>query len=183
MSYTFFAQSISKLREIGSFVPSSRFLVSSMCDQIDFKSASLVVELGPGTGAVTRLMLSKMPEHSRLVCIELNPAFSEQLSREFCDTRARIIQGSAADLSQHLQSHGGLKADYIVSSLPLYNIPTRVKMRILHACQANLKVGGQFIQYQYSIADKKIVQRHFCDMKTDFVLMNFPPAFVYTCTK
>lgn len=154
-----------------------------MCEQIDFKSASLVVELGPGTGVMTRLILSKLPDYSRLICIELNPAFSERLSREFYDTQARIIQGSAADLSRHLESQGGLQVDCIISSLPLYNMPTRLKIRILQACKANLKVGGQFVQYQYSVADKKIVQRHFGDMKTDFVLMNFPPAFVYTCTK
>ena len=183
MSYPFFMQSISKFREIGSIIPSSRFLVSSMCEQIDFRSASLVVELGPGTGVMTRWMLSKMSEQSRLVCIELNPAFSAQLSTELRGTQVSVVQGSAEDLSQHLQDHGGLQADYIVSSLPLYNIPIQMKMRILRACNKNLKVGGQFIQYQYSIFDKKTVQRHFDDVKTDFVLMNFPPAFVYTCTK
>lgn len=183
MSYPFFVQSVSKIREIGSIIPSSRFLVSAMCGQIDFKSASLLVELGPGTGVMTRLMFSKMSKQCRLVCIELNSAFSEQLSGEFCGTQARIVQGSAQDLSQHLQGYDAPLADCIISSLPLYNMPTRVKMRILRSCKRNLKDGGHFIQYQYSLADKKIVQRYFDDVKTDFVLMNFPPAFVYTCTK
>ena len=183
MSYPFFIQSVSKIREIGSIIPSSRFLVSAMCEQIDFKSASLLVELGPGTGVMTRSMLSKMSKQCRLVSIELNSVFAERLSSEFCGTQARIVQGSAEDLSQHLQGCDAPLADCIISSLPLYNMPTRVKMRILQACKKNLKVGGRFIQYQYSLADKKIIRHYFDDVKIDFVLMNVPPAFVYTCTK
>ena len=183
MSYPFFVQSVSKIRETGSVIPSSRFLVSAMCEQIDFQSASLLVELGPGTGVMTRSILAKMSKQCRLVSIELNSAFIEQLNSEFCGTQARIVQGSAEDLSQHLQGYDTPLADCIISSLPLYNMPTRLKMRILQACKKNLKAGGHFIQIQYSLADRKIIQHYFDDVKTDFVLMNFPPAFVYTCTK
>lgn len=183
MSYLFFIQSIRKFRQVGSIIPSSSFLASSICEQIDFTSASVLVELGPGTGVMTRLILSKMTKQCHLLCIEQNSAFSEQLNREINDSQAQVIQGNAQGLHRHLHKHNVSGVDCIISSLPLFNMPTRAKARILHACQKSLKFGGCFLQYQYSISDKKFVQRYFANVRTRFVLLNIPPAFVYTCTQ
>lgn len=181
MPYTFFTQSLKRMRQVGSLVPSSRFLASSMCEHIDSSAAINIVELGPGTGPVTRSILPRMNGSSRLLCIEQNQAFVDHLKRSVTDERVHIVQGDAQNMDEYLAAHGMTHVDCIVSSLPLSNIPKQIKADILEACKKHLKPDGHFLQYQYSLNDKKMVKNYFSDMKTDFVLINFPPAFVYKC--
>ena len=141
MPYTFFTQSLKRMRQVGSLVPSSRFLASSMCEHIDSSTALNIVELGPGTGPVTRSILPRMNNNSRLLCIEQNQAFVDHLKRSVTDERVNIVQGDAQNMDEY-HVHG-MTAD-IVSSLPLSNIPKQIKIDILVVCKKNLKTGWAF---------------------------------------
>lgn len=162
-------------------MPSSRFLTKKILDHIAFDGAKVIVELGPGTGVFTRELQCRMNADSRLIVIELNEEFAAKLKTEFTDNRIEVVQGSATDLHKILAHFGISEADYIVSSLPLTSIPNEVSEAILVQCKTLLKENGKFLQFQYSLQQRRKIARHFKRIQIGFTPLNFPPAFVYCC--
>lgn len=182
MPYKLFFQEYSKnCKQTGSVLPSSRFLIRSMCQYIDFNQTITVLQLGAGTGVITRHLLKKLNSTSQLLCIEKNKKFVDFISQKIIDKRLHIINGSAEYMVQHLKNKHSV--DYIISSLPLYNIPRPTKINIIRQCHEALKPSGCYIQYQYSLTDKKNIQKIFDHCSVSFQLLNFPPAFIYHCIK
>ncbi len=168
---------------VGAMSPSSRFLAEKMLKNIDFKKANTLVELGPGTGVFTKRLLEKMNPDAKLLVFELNDAFHEQLKNEIQDERMILIHDSAEFIQRYLQEQNLLFTDYVISSLPLANFPSKLKKSILDASFQSLKNQGKYIQFQYSLNSKKVLEETFQRVHLDFTPFNFPPAFVYTCIK
>lgn len=168
---------------VGAMSPSSRFLAHKMLESIDFNSAKVIVELGPGTGVFTRRILSKMAEDAVLLVFELNDHFMKMLKQEFSDKRVLLIHDSAEHIGEYLTKNGLSEADVVVSSLPLANFPSDLKTRILTESHRVLNANGCYVQFQYSLNAKAIIKQTFKQVKISFTPANFPPAFVYTCKK
>ncbi len=168
-------------RMVGSMLPSSRFLTKKMLQPIHFKQAKVIVELGPGTGVFTKELLSKMSANCHLVVIELNDTFFKDLQNKFQHPNLHLTHGSAADLSSILQALNLPKADFILSSLPLSNFPKALRTSILEAIKVNLETQGKLIQFQYTRGLKKLYGAHFEKVSIDYTVLNFPPAYIYTC--
>ncbi|MDR2452117.1 MAG: methyltransferase [Candidatus Accumulibacter sp.] len=160
-------------REIGSILPSSRYLCREMLAAIDWKSAVSLVELGAAEGVLTARILKRMRPDASLTVYEIRPEFVRVL-REIRDPRLTICDHSAEFLSGN--------HDAIISSLPLVTLPKRVALRVLNASMKAIagRHGGLFVQYQYSSLAERFLSRFFVWRKT-FVLRNVPPAHVYTC--
>ncbi|MEW6468399.1 MAG: methyltransferase [Bacteroidota bacterium] len=171
-----------KENKVGSVAPSSRFLVRKMVEPIDFDSARVIIEFGPGTGVITTELLKNMRDDAVLYAFEINEEFAQGLSL-IRDRRFRLIRDSAERLEEYLAQDGIRHADYVVSSLPLAIIPREVEYTILRAAARALKRGGSFIQFQYSLASRKKLKEIFHSIKTNFTPINIPPAFVFTCVK
>lgn len=176
-------QFLKKQNKVGSIVPSSRFLAKKMLQNIPFDKVNVAVELGPGTGAFTPFLLNSMKSDATLILIELNEVFYRELVHKIKDPRAIILHGSATDLPELLQSLNLEKLDCILSSLPLAILSHELSDRILQASKSVLNEGGYFVQFQYSLQSRKKIFRQFGNLKIGFTPLNFPPAFVYTCTK
>ena len=176
-------QFLKKQNKVGSIVPSSRFLAKKMLQNIPFDKVNVLVELGPGTGAFTPFLLDRMKSDAALILIELNEAFYRELVHKIKDPRAIIVHGSATDLPEILKKLNLEKVDCIISSLPLAIFSHELSKSILQASKAVLHQGGHFIQFQYSLQSRKKIFRQFGNLKLSFTPLNFPPAFVYTCTK
>ncbi len=166
-------------KQVGALAPSSRFLVKKMCDKIDFETAKNIVELGPGTGVFTTELLKRASKDCRIFVIELNEEFYNFLSKKFSDPRIVLLKESADNLDAILASHGAEKADAILSSLPLAVIPDQIRKRIIIKSYDALREGGIYVQYQYSLNAKKLIEKKFGKLKMGFVAINIPPAFVY----
>ena len=82
-----------------------------------------------------------------------------------------------------LEDMGVTEVDHIVSSLPLALKKEDLLSNILSSASSNLKDGGRFLQYQYSLANYGDMKPIFSDIKLKFTLRNMPPAFVYDCLK
>jgi phosphatidylethanolamine/phosphatidyl-N-methylethanolamine N-methyltransferase len=177
----FFKAFLSNRKSVGSVMPSSRFLTKKILDYINFNKDIVIVELGPGTGVFTREIQRRMSADSKLIVIELNAEFVKKLKSEFEDSRIEIIEGSATDLSEILRIRGIITTDYILSSLPLTSIPVKITEEILSQCKKSLNNDGKFLQFQYSLQQRKRLSRHFQKMEIGFTPLNFPPAFVYCC--
>jgi len=164
-------------REVGSVIPSSRWLVGKMLALIDFEEARVIVELGPGTGCLTRKLLARMSARSKLLVFEINPDFCREL-KKIKDGRLSVFNVSALALGDYFR---GTKADYVLSGLPLTNLDRKTRTALLEAVRSVLHPPGAYIQFQYSLSARKELQSVFNQVSIKFTLLNIPPAFVYQC--
>ena len=166
-------------KQVGALAPSSKFLVKKMCDKIDFDNAKNIVELGPGTGVFTEELLKRAPKDCRIFVIELNEEFYDFLKERFDDSRMVLLRESADNLDEILAKYDVNEVDAVLSSLPLAVIPDQIKKRIVIQSHDVLRQGGVFVQYQYSLNAKRLLEMKFNNLKLGFVAVNIPPAFVY----
>ncbi len=177
--FTFLKAAIRNLKQTGSVIESTPQLAKKMAAIISNKQAVNVIELGAGTGSVTRYILDKITSNSRLMSFELNDELYIKL-QELQDERLFKIHDDVQLLEKYAS---GASVDYIISCLPLANIKTGQKIRILNACLNVLKPGGYYVQFQYSLNDKALLTRKFPSVKLSFEAINIPPAFIYYAQK
>ncbi len=89
-----------------------------------------------------------------------------------------LVPQRAEQLAKHVA-----QADAIISSLPLMAFPTPTVRKIIAEVKKSLKPGGIYVQFQYGLKSKKLLDKHFDDVSIDFTPLNIPPAFVYRCRK
>src|SRR5215471_5733218 len=93
----FLGQFVRSPRTVGAVSPSSQALARAMLAPIDFGAARTIVEFGPGTGAFTGEIASRLAPGSRYLGIELNAGFVRELRARYPDLA--FAQGNVADLS------------------------------------------------------------------------------------
>jgi len=170
-------------KQTGAVAPSSKYLMRHMLKPIDFNKAKVIIELGPGNGVFTKGLLGKMAPDALLFSFELNTSFYEFMKTTIQDKRLILVNDSAEKMEEHILLHNFTKADYIVSSLPLAVIPDEIKNSIIEISQKILSDEGNYIQFQYSLNAKKLLEKNFKKVKINFTAINIPPAFVYSCSK
>jgi len=148
---------------------------------VDFDRALNIVELGVGTGCVTRALLKRMRPDARLISLEINEVFVQQC-RSIRDERLALRHTCATLLSQVLEEEGLEGVDAVVSSLPLALMNEDFVDRIVASSNENLQPGGKFLQYQYSLKHLPTLNRHFGSVRVGFMPYNIPPAFVFECS-
>ncbi|MBS3164354.1 methyltransferase domain-containing protein [Candidatus Woesearchaeota archaeon] len=163
----------------GAIAPASPALIGRMLHGINFQNARVIVEFGAGDGCITRELLRRMRPDARLVSFEINAQFCAML-REIRDKRFTLVEGSAERVEQVL---AGAKADYVVSALPLARFPSKLVDGILSAAQRALKLGGDYIQYQYVPLTYPRIRKRFQQVRTEFVPLCLPPSFIFFCHK
>jgi phospholipid N-methyltransferase len=193
----FFSQSLRSLSVTASIFPSSRFLANALLKPIDFSAVQVIVELGIGTGAITKEILRHLNPNALLVGLDLNAAFINHVRRKIQDPRFIPIVGQAERLGSLLNRHGIARADAIVSSLGLSTMKPAQRTVILKQAAAHLTPQGVLTQYQYlhaggdsnwpsqfgikRFAEKEFLKAHFRHVASERVIWNLPPARVYTC--
>lgn len=166
---------------VGAVSPSTRFLGEKMIENIDFDKTKLLVELGPGTGVFTDIIIDRMQPDAKLLVFELNDAFYNALNKRINDPRVQVIHDSAEHINNYLED--GQKMDAIISSLPLMVFPEQLRRSVVSASHEALRPKGKYVQFQYSLQSKKLLESVFEKVSVKFTIKNFPPAFVYTCLK
>ena len=167
---------------VGAVSPSTKFLVNKMLNYVDFNRDISIVELGPGTGVFTTKMLKKMSFNSKLLSVELNQYFASKIDAKINDNRFTLVCDSAEKIESICQGINFPKVDYIISSLPLAVLPARLKINIINECKNILIDNGAFIQFQYSLNAKNLLNKKFNEVNISFTPLNLPPAFIYHCT-
>lgn len=183
-STSFIRQFIKNKKTIGAVLPSSFFLRRKILKKV-YKKGSVFVEFGPGTGAFTFDIIKSLPTDSHFLIFEVNNSFHEKLKQKINDPRVILINDGAENLDKHLSLNNLKKADVIISSLPLTNFNEKLRSQILKKSFENLNNNGRYIQYQYTKNAKEEIESIFKakNVRTEFVFINIPPAFVYTCKK
>ena len=179
---TFLKAFLRNPRRTGSIIQSSPILADKMLEKIDFKNAKCIVELGSGSGTITKKILKKMRQDCVLLCFEIEKNLANKL-KNIKDPRLVVICDSAEKIDIYLKNNGFQKADCIVSGLPLASLPPKTSRSILKTIYTYLPSGGQYIQFQYSLISRRQIKYLFSSVAISFVFFNFPPAFVYVCVK
>lgn len=170
-------------KEIGSVMPSSKFLVNELMKNIDFDNAKCIVEYGPGTGSITSEILKKSRKDAKILCFEINRKFCNYLRKNIGDKRLTVINDSAENIKKYLKKFGISKVDCIVSGLPFSTLSDNKKSRIINETKGTLKSSGKFVVYQFLNSFKRHLNNYFSKISTKFVALNIPPCFVYICEK
>lgn len=175
----FFKGFLRNPREVGSVVPSSRFLTRRVLDCGGVTHARVIAELGPGTGVLTREILSRMPRSSKLVAVEINPTFADMLRRQYADPRLTVYCGSAIDLERAIAEAGATSADLVVSGVPFSTMERGEGRATLEAAKRVLGPGGSFVAYQFRSHVRRIADPVFGPGETHSGFWNLPPMRIY----
>jgi phospholipid N-methyltransferase len=167
--FCFFRQLFKNPRQIGALSQSSKWLSKRLASGIG--NCTNIVELGAGTGVVTREILKRLPKHGRLTCFEINPLFAKYL-KAIDDPRLTVITGDATRCEEYVD-----KIDCIVSELPLALFGQKDINTIMDITSR----AGKYVQLQYVPLLNKPIKQRFARVKLHFVPRNLPPAFVYEC--
>jgi phosphatidylethanolamine/phosphatidyl-N-methylethanolamine N-methyltransferase len=169
-----------------SVMPSSRELAKAMMAELP-PHATRVIELGGGTGALTRALLAHGVRGDALLVLELSEELHAHLHARFPAVRVEL--GDARALPEIAQATGYLDdgpADAIISGLGLLAMPAELQRAIVEAAFSCLRPGGRFIQFTYGpqapVADAVAKDLRLQVRRGDFVLRNVPPATVYVYT-
>ncbi|GAA5505854.1 class I SAM-dependent methyltransferase [Novipirellula caenicola] len=168
--------------QVATICPSSPFLTENIADRDSVRSASSVVELGPGAGGTTLALLSQMRPDARLLAIEKTDAFREALD-EIADPRFTSHIGDATDLIAVLEQHQFANPDVIVSGVPFSAIPPIIAQDLVRAIHRVLKPGGEFIAYQVRSDVERFARPLFGPAETERIPINIPPLTVFTWRK
>jgi phosphatidylethanolamine/phosphatidyl-N-methylethanolamine N-methyltransferase len=173
---------IEKPLHMGAVMPSGRLLARTMAQYVDVDSNGPVVELGPGTGAITNALIERGVDQKRLVLVEYNPGFCALLRDRY--PLAKVVQGDAYRLRDSLNHVLGLPASAVVSGLPLVTKPMQTRLRLIRDAFLALAPGAPFVQFTYSVAPP--IPRSLPGVSTEAserVWMNLPPARVWVYRK
>ena len=167
---------------MGAVMPSGRFLARTMAQYVDRNAEGPVIELGPGTGAITNALIEHGVEQKRLVLVEYNPGFCALLRDRY--PQAKVVQGDAYTLRDTLWNVLGKPASAIVSGLPLVTKPMSTRLKLIRDAFTALAPGAPFVQFTYSVAPP--IPKSLPGVSTEAserIWMNIPPARVWVYRK
>jgi phosphatidylethanolamine/phosphatidyl-N-methylethanolamine N-methyltransferase len=166
---------------IGAVLPSGMSLARAMAEGIDLAAPGVVVELGGGTGNVTRALLAAGVPREDLIVIEREPTLCVLIAERF--PGIGVICADARDLSGLPAILDGRPVKCVVSGLPLLSIERSDCRRILQSAFDLLAPDGLFLQFTYTPVSP-IARRTYRPLglqaeRVDWVFRNFPPATVW----
>jgi phosphatidylethanolamine/phosphatidyl-N-methylethanolamine N-methyltransferase len=185
--FKFFWQWLKNPLRTAAVMPSSSELAYAMIAELP-EGTQRVIELGGGTGAITRELLAAGIHATQLFVLELNEELHAHLHTRF--PGVHVVLGDARSLPELAAGCGYLDeglADAIVSGLGLLTMPLSLQQEILSAAFQCLRPEGVLVQFTYGpsapVAESVVRQLRLKVHRGDFVLRNVPPATVYVYSR
>ena len=185
-----FSRFLRSPRTVGAVSASSRALANEMVHAVDFGAGVKIVELGPGTGALTVAIVEGLTSRDRFLAVDIDPAFVKQIRQRW--PSIECINASAEDLVSIVHERGMWPIDHIISGLPFTSLPVPMTDRILASVADSLRPGGTFTTFQYVYAHsmpaavafrRKMSERMREQPSKRMVIRNIPPAWILTWRK
>ena len=173
---------IEKPLHMGAVMPSGKLLARTMAQYVDTTSDGPLIELGPGTGAITSALIERGVDPKRLVLVEFNPSFCALLRDRY--PQAKVVQGDAYSLRDSLWDVLPRPATAVVSGLPLVTKPMLTRLKLIREAFNMLEPAAPFIQFTYSVAPP--IPKSLPGVSTEAserIWMNLPPARVWVYRK
>ncbi|MDJ0930895.1 methyltransferase domain-containing protein [Breoghania sp.] len=178
----FFRTWVESPLKIGAVSPSGPALSRLMAGEAEPQRAGAILELGPGTGVVTKALVDRGIDTNRLIALEYNADFCQLLRRRF--PAISVVQGDAYALRETLGDAKSGSLASIISSLPLFTRPLLQRRELLLEALDLLEPGAPFIQFSYALVPPVPAEKGlFTVERSPWVLMNLPPARVWVYRK
>ncbi|MDZ4814999.1 MAG: methyltransferase domain-containing protein [Verrucomicrobiota bacterium] len=205
MKYSELALMFKEFREsfhtTGAFIPSSRYLSREILKPWSHRTKpASILEVGPGTGAITKELIQSLGKGDDAWIVELNEAFYLHLKEKFKSEPSwkkvaplvHLIHGPVQELTEDG------RFDYLICGLPFNNFPASLVRSILRKFELLVKPGGTVSFFEYAAVRElkspmspkeeklrlasvgKSLKRFSAKHKNDAVLIarNLPPAWV-----
>jgi phosphatidylethanolamine/phosphatidyl-N-methylethanolamine N-methyltransferase len=178
----FFKGWIDKPKSVGSIVPTSSIAARRMASVVNPNSGMPVLEVGPGTGVVTRAILALGVKPENLCLVEYSADFVRHLKAQF--PGVNIIQGDAFNLENTLGDWRGMTFDSVVSGVPLLNFPVAQRVRYVEDLLSRIPAGRPVMQLTYGPLSPVPAGRGSYKVEHyDFVLRNIPPTQLWVYSR
>jgi phospholipid N-methyltransferase len=173
--------------KVGAITPSSPELARKMLEDVKPDAENVILELGVGTGAITKFIEEIVPDERSYFGLELNPDLAKSNHEKF--PGLEIICGSACDMGAIYRESGFGKVSYIISCLPFVSLPSSVSEKIYQQIEEFMEAGCMFRTFQYAhgyYTPAALKLREFMrdrygkSKRSRLVVKNVPPAYVLT---
>lgn len=169
-------------RRVGAVMPSSSALARQMAKHVRLRPGQVVVELGAGTGVVTKALLEAGVPRDRLFVVELDGRLADYIAQRF--PGISVINGDAARIGDFLPPHLVGQVSTVISSLPLRPMPPDLQRRIVDAAFAVMPEDGALIQYTYPTGSPLPAESFgLVAENLGRIWFNVPPAAVWRFTR
>ncbi|MDB5490551.1 MAG: phospholipid N-methyltransferase [Micavibrio sp.] len=173
----FLGRMVAHPRRVGAIAPSGHALAEAMVSQVDMSQPGPVLELGPGSGVMTRELLARGLPPEQLTVIERDPEFAKIVSLRFPDVN--VINGDAFKLGELLTGKFPQKFKAIISGIPLLNLPADRRGELINTALDQLAPGAPLIQFSYGFHSPVAAPSGSRVEMTTFIWRNLPPARVW----
>jgi len=178
--WMFFRRWIANPLQMGSIIPSSPTLCGLVVAQTRRAPDEWIVELGAGTGVVSRALLNSGLPPERLYVVEIVPTMAAHLRRVL--PGVNVIEGDARALPNLLPDHVRGKIGTVICGIPLVLLPVAEQRRFIDAIEA-VAPGRGFLHYSYCVTSPLPWRKHALAAKREaWTPLNFPPASVWRYT-
>jgi phospholipid N-methyltransferase len=173
--------------KVGAIAPSSPELAAEMLQGLQADDHNIVLELGVGTGAITKFLRDAIPSKDSYLGLELDADLVRILNQKYPDMN--IICGNAADAYSIHQVSGLGKVRYLVCCLPFVSLPKEISESVLIEIEKFMDEGCELRIFQYAhgyYLPPAIKLREFLknrygkSRRSPLILKNVPPAFTLT---
>jgi len=173
----FFRRWLANPLQMGSVVPSSAALCQRVVRHTRRAADEAILELGAGTGVISRALLESGVPPERLIVVEIVRDMVEHLRSVLPDVL--VIEGDARKLADLVPRHWHGRIGSVVCGIPLVLLPRAEQRRFIDAIEA-VAPGRGFLHYSYCVTSPLPYRRHALAARREaWTPLNFPPASVW----
>jgi len=165
--------------KVGAIIPTPSVTARRMASVVDPASGLPVLELGPGTGVITKAILKAGIAPEKLTSVEFSTDFFNHLVERF--EGVNFINGDAFDLDRTLGDLRDATFDSVISAVPLLNFPMHRRVALIEDLLSRVPVGRPVVQISYGpLSPVVAMPDRYQISHLDFVVRNIPPAQLWT---
>jgi ornithine lipid N-methyltransferase len=182
----FLGKFVTQLRRgnpIASIAPSSRWLSRTTVRNIAWDRVDTLIELGAGTGPITRVLAERARPDCRVLVVERDHDFARLLRQRFGSLpNFEIVEGDARDLDTLLAARGITQVDHVISGLPVPSFPLELRQALFRLVRKILRPEGTFNQItEIAWVYWPLYRKYFDHVQFAFEPRNLPPSGAYFC--
>ncbi|MFI0468814.1 class I SAM-dependent methyltransferase [Saccharopolyspora sp. 5N102] len=188
--WTFLSRAVRRPSTFGAVLPTSRHVAAAVATVVPSFGTPTVLELGPGTGALSSPIQRRLSEGARHLAVEIDPEMVRYLHRT--KPWLEVIAGDVTHLRELLDGAGVDRVDAVISSIPWTLLPPDKQRELLEQAVSVLTPGGVFTTVTYLTTLWRPSTREFVSALEDTfdevlprtaIWRNVPPARIYACRR